>query len=178
MGGAGAVGEAAAMTTQASSIAPIALGSGEGEKLWFLGGLVTVKATAAGTGGRVAVLEHLVPRGAGSPLHVHHDEDEWFHVLEGELTVWVSGEAHVAGPGGFVFLPKGIPHTFLVSSDVARFLLVTGPAGFEGFVREIGVPAERPEIPPAATEPPDVEGLTRVAARYGMDIIGPPGIPA
>ena len=60
-----------------------------GEALWFLGCLVTVKSSAETTGGGVAVLEHLAPRGAGSPLHVHRLEDEWFYVLEGELTFWV-----------------------------------------------------------------------------------------
>lgn len=161
-----------------TAAAPIVVGPGEGDHLWFLGNLVTVTATAAGTGGRLAVLEHLSPHGAGSPLHVHHREDEWFHVLDGELTVWVDGGVHVVPAGGFVFLPAGRPHTFLVTSETARFLLVTGPGGFEEFVREVGVPAARREIPPPATEPPDVAALTAVAARYGIDIVGPPGIPA
>ena len=64
-------------------LAPIALGPGEGEALWFLGFLTTIKASAETTGGRVAVIEHLAPRGAGSPLHVHRREDEWFYVHRG-----------------------------------------------------------------------------------------------
>lgn len=164
------------MTTDTA--APIVVGPGEGEHLWFLGNLVTVTASAPDTGGRLAVLEHLSPRGAGSPLHVHHREDEWFHVLEGELTVWVNGRVHAVPAGGFAFLPAGRPHTFLVASETARFLLVTGPGGFEEFVREVAVPAERREIPPPATAPPDVAALAAIAARYGLDIVGPPGIPA
>ena len=65
--------------------------------------LATVKATGETTGGRVAVIEHLAPRGAGSPLHVHRREDEWFYVLEGELTFWVGGQVIVA-PAGVVRL--------------------------------------------------------------------------
>jgi quercetin dioxygenase-like cupin family protein len=165
------------MTSEAQTTAPIAFGQGEGEALWFLGSLVTIKASAQTTQGRVAVTENLAPRGAGSPLHIHRREDEWFYVIEGELTLWVGGEVIKAPAGSFVYGPRDIPHTFIVSSDVARFLLVTEPGGFEEFVRTIGKPAERLEIPPAATEPPDVEGLTRVAATYGLEIIGPPGIP-
>jgi quercetin dioxygenase-like cupin family protein len=165
------------MTDSATQLAPIALGPGEGEALWFLGALATVKSSAETTGGRVAVIEHLAPRGSGSPLHVHHREDEWFYVLEGELTFWVGGAVTVAPAGSFVFGPRDVPHTFIVSSDQARFLLVTEPAGFEGFMRAGGVPAARLEIPPAPTEPPDVEGLTRLAASFGMEIVGPPGIP-
>jgi quercetin dioxygenase-like cupin family protein len=165
------------MTDNTNTIAPIALGAGEGEALWFLGSLVTIKASRDTTGGAVAVLEHRSPRGAGSPLHVHNNEDEWFYVLDGELTFWVGGEVVVAPAGAFMYGPRGIPHTFIVSSDEARFVLVTQPAGFEDFVRTVGEPAGALELPPPATEPPDVEALTRVAASFGLDIVGPPGIP-
>jgi quercetin dioxygenase-like cupin family protein len=159
-------------------VAPIVAGPGEGEALWFLGVLATVKSSAETTGGAVAVIEHLAPRGAGSPLHIHSREDEWFYVIEGELTLWVGGETIVAPAGSFVFGPKRIPHTFMVSSEQARFLLVTEPAGFEKFMRAVGEPAARLEIPPPATEPPDVAALTAAAAEYGIEITGPPGIPA
>lgn len=166
------------MSSSTDGVAPIVAGPGEGEALWFLGVLATVKSSAETTGGGVAVIEHLAPRGAGSPLHVHRREDEWFYVIEGELTFWVDGETIAAPAGSFVFGPKGIPHTFVVASEEARFLLVTEPAGFERFMRAVGEPAERLEIPPPATEPPDVAALTAAAAEYGIEIVGPPGIPA
>jgi hypothetical protein len=96
----------------------------------------------------------------------------------GELTFWVDGEVIVASAGAFWYGPKGIPHTFIVSSQMARFLLVTEPAGFERFTRALGQPAERHEIPPPTTEPPDVERLAKLAATFGLQIVGPPGIPA
>lgn len=166
------------MSSTTTNIAPIALAPDEGEALWFLGALATVKASAETTAGRVAVIEHRSPRGSGSPLHVHSREDEWFYVIDGELTFWVGGEVTVAPAGTFVYGPRDVPHTFLVSSDEARFLLVTEPAGFEDFMRAIAQPAERLEIPPPATEPPDVEALASLAATFGIDIVGPPGIPA
>lgn len=164
------------MTT--TPIAPIVHGPQEGEAFWFLGTLVTVKAAAEGTAGRVGVTENLAPRGAGSPLHVHHNEDEWFYVLEGELTFWVAGDVITAPAGSFVYGPRDIPHTFVVTSDVARFLLVAEPAGFEGFVRAVGEPAPELTVPPAATEPPDIARLSAIAAEHGIEILGPPGIPA
>src|SRR5882757_6631262 len=166
------------MDTTKNTVAPIVAGPGEGEALWFLGILATIKSSAETTAGAVAVIEHLAPRGAGSPLHVHSREDEWFYVIEGELTLWVDGATIVAPAGSFFFGPKGIPHTFMVSSAEARFLLVTEPAGFEKFMRAVGEPAQRLEIPPPATEPPDVAALTAAAAEYGIAITGPPGIPA
>jgi hypothetical protein len=124
------------------------------------------------------VTEQLAPRGSGSPLHVHHNEDEWFYVIDGELTIWVAGNTVVAGAGSFVFGSRDVPHTFVVSSEQARFLLVTEPAGFEGFVRALAAPAAAPEIPPAPTAPADMEPVLRAAADHGLEILGPPGIPA
>jgi uncharacterized cupin superfamily protein len=59
----------------------------------------------------VFVIEHLAPRGAGSPLHVHTREDEWFYVLEGELTFWVAGRVVDAQAGSFVYGPRAMSRT-------------------------------------------------------------------
>jgi mannose-6-phosphate isomerase-like protein (cupin superfamily) len=163
---------------EGSAVAPIALAVGEGEALWAFGALITVKASTESTGGRVAVLEHLAGRGAGSPLHVHHREDEWFYVMEGELTFWVGGEVIDAPAGSFVYGPRDVPHTFTVSSEEARFLLVTEPAGLEGMLRALGEPAGSLTIPPPPSEPPDMERIVQVCADHGIEILGPPGIPA
>jgi quercetin dioxygenase-like cupin family protein len=166
------------MSNATEKLIPIVAGPGEGEAFWFLGQLVTIKSSRETTAGRVGVTETLAPRGSGSPLHVHHNEDEWFYVIEGELTFWVGGEVSVAPAGTFVFGPKDIPHTFTVSSEEARFLLVVEPAGFEGFVRSLGEPAQQLVIPPLPTEPPDMEVMATLAAEYGLEILGPPGIPS
>lgn len=160
------------------ALRPIALQPGEGEALWFRESLATIKASTEGTGGRVAVIEHMSPQHSGSPLHVHHREDEWFYVLEGELTIWVDGQVIYAPAGSFVFGPKDMPHTFTVSSpEGARFLLVTEPAGFESFMRSGAEPAGALTLPPPSDAPPDVERLSTLGAQYGIDILGPPGIP-
>ena len=146
------------------------------EQVAFFGGLTTLKATNENTGGALFLIENVAPRGVGSPLHIHHHEDEWFYVLDGELTVWVDGRVVTIGPGDFAFGPRGLPHTFIVSSDEARFLLGTMPGDFEGFVRALAAPVETLKDGPAG--PPDMELVAAAAARYGIDIIGPPGIPA
>ena len=167
------------MSTATSTAAgPIALRQDEGEALWFLGVLATIKASAETTGGRVAVIEHLAPQSAGSPLHVHHREDEWFYVTEGELTFWVGGRVIEAPAGSFVYGPRDVPHTFAVASPEARFLLVTEPAGFESFMRALSEPAQALTLPPATVQPPEPERMIALAAEYGIEIIGPPGIPS
>ena len=165
-------------TAEGPSLAPIALKRDEGDALWAFGSLAMVKASSASTDSRVFVVEMLAPRGAGSPLHVHHREEEWFYVTEGELIFWVGGQVIDAPPGSFVYGPRDIPHTFDVISDEARFLLVTEPAGFEAFMRAASEPAPSLTIPPPPTEPPDLEGMTALAAEHGIEILGPPGIPS
>jgi hypothetical protein len=145
--------------------------------VWFLGTLVTIKSSSESTAGRVAVTENLARRGSGSPLHVHHNEDEWFYVTEGELTFWVGGQVITAGAGSFVYGPKDSPTRsrsaltpHVPTRGRARRLRELRP-------RVLGArPA--PGDPTRADEPPDVARLTAVAADYGVEIIGPPGIPA
>ncbi|MBA3358819.1 MAG: quercetin 2,3-dioxygenase [Thermoleophilaceae bacterium] len=162
----------------AAPASPIALRRDEGEAIWFLGVLATIKASKKTTDGRVAVIETLAPQGAGSPLHKHTREDEWFYVTEGELTFWVDGKVIDAPAGSFVYGPRGVPHTFVVSSPEARFLLVAEPAGFEGFVLALSEPAQTLTLPPDSVQPPPPEQLGATAAEYGIEILGPPGIPS
>jgi quercetin dioxygenase-like cupin family protein len=163
---------------QTTSATPIALQQGEGDARWFLGALCTIKSTGEQTGGRVAVTENWAPRGHGSPLHVHHQEDEWFYVLSGELTFWVDGRVITAAEGSFVYGPRDVPHTFTVSSDEAHFLLVVEPAGFENFLLELSEPAQGATLPPPSAGLPPLEEMMAAAERYGLEILGPPGIPA
>ena len=67
--------------TQAAPVRPYVRRDGEGEALWFLGNLVTVKATGAETRGRVSVVEFVNPPDFAPPLHRHLEEDEMFYVL-------------------------------------------------------------------------------------------------
>ena len=167
----------ASTTSMLRSVSPIALRPDEGEALWFLGHLAIVKAAGEVTGGRFAMIENLVPQGLGPPLHMHRREDEWFYVLDGELTFWVDGRVIAAPARSFVYGPRNIPHTFTVASLTARYLVAVQPAGFENFVRTLARPAEALTLPPSGVAPPSPERLTKVAREYGIEILGPPGIP-
>ena len=151
---------------------PYALAREEGRAVWFLGTLVVVKATGDQTDGAFGLIDNLMPAGFAGPYHVHRNEDESFYVVEGEMAFYVGDERVKAGPGAFVYGPRGVPHGFEVEGEEpARILLQNYPAGFEGFPVEVGEPAEELVLPPA--EPPDMERLMEIAARYGIDILGP-----
>jgi uncharacterized cupin superfamily protein len=64
--------------------------------------------------------------------------DEAFHVLEGEMTFVVSGEITTAPAGSFVFVPRGVIHTFWNESELpARQLTVFTPSGIEHYFDEV-----------------------------------------
>jgi quercetin dioxygenase-like cupin family protein len=154
---------------------PYVLERDEGKPIWFLGTLVQVKAGDEQTNGRFAFVEQELPAGFAPPRHIHHDADEPFYVLEGRITFFAAGQAIEAGPGTFVWLPKGVEHAFRVSdAGPARVLTMTIPAGFDRFVEEAGEPAREPALPPPSDLPPDVQKLVEIAARYNIEITGPP----
>jgi quercetin dioxygenase-like cupin family protein len=153
------------------------LGKEEGEAFWLLGMLETIKIGGKDTGGEYGLVEIVVRAGDGSPWHVHHNEDEWFYVLEGEFTVYVGDTRLSLTPGSFAFGPKGVPHTFIAETEGAKVLVGFQPFEFEGFLREAGEPATERVLPPPLDAPPDMAKLSVIAARNGFDILGPPGPP-
>ena len=67
-----------------------------------------------------------------------------------------------------------MPHSYRVESDEAHWLVITTPAGFESFVREVAEPAPAEKLPPAG-RPHDPAVLAQAAAKAGIEILGPPG---
>jgi len=156
-----------------------ALAHDEGEAFWLLGMLQTVKIGRADTDGRLGLLEIVVPPGLGSPWHVHPEEDEWFYVLDGNLTFYVGEKRIDLTTGGFAFGPKGVPHTFIgAGPNPTRALVGFAPMQFEGFLREVGQAAPARVLPPAHDGPPPaLERLAPIAKRSGFIVLGPPGPP-
>ena len=107
---------------------------------------------------------------------MHKDSDQTQYVLEGELTVYLPGEAFVVGPGECVNTPMNVPHTECVTSaGPARVLDVNAPAGFDELVAAAGEPAAELTLPRPDRPPPDVERLTAIAAEHEIEVLGPPG---
>jgi quercetin dioxygenase-like cupin family protein len=148
---------------------------GEGEALWWIGLLATVKATKEQTGGRYTLVEILAPDGFASPLHVHHTEDEAFWILEGEMTFYVGDQTIKARPGSFLFGPKEVPHAFAVDSGPARLLFLLSPGGFEDLVREMGGRPTRPRCSGWPPSPPDTETRYSGHRRGSRNASPPPG---
>ena len=150
------------------SFAPgmVALKPGAGRRIDAMGNVHINKAVGADTGGAWALVE-LHATGANPPLHQHDREDEAFYVLDGRARVWVGDAEFEAEAGSFVLGPRGVPHAFAgqPGGDL-KLLVLIAPAGFEQMFDEI---AQLPE-----DEQQDPSVLGGIAARYGVQILGPP----
>jgi quercetin dioxygenase-like cupin family protein len=144
---------------------------------WMQSRLFIVHIAGEATEERLSLVEGLLPPGAMTPLHVLPHSAQILYVLEGELTAYLPGVTRVLRPGDAMYQPVGVPQTHCVtSSEPARVLAVTTPAGFERFVAEAGVPAQSLTLPPPEESPPDLERLASIAAEHGIELLGPPGM--
>jgi quercetin dioxygenase-like cupin family protein len=147
--------------------------AGEGERLWFLGTLATIRLPGEASEGRFALIEFVFPRLASPPLHTH-PQDESYFVLDGRLTLQAGDERFELGPGGAAVVPRGMGHTFRVDSDTARVLVLSTPAGIERMVRDSAVVAESSTLPPPDAPRPSPAELAEIFDRHGQVTLGPP----
>ena len=157
----------------ASKVVPIVRVAGAGERLWFYGGGLHIwKVTAADSGGAFLLFEDVMSRGKTTPLHTHPHVDETLCILEGEILLHIDGEDQVLGSGAVAMAPRGVPHAFLVTSEMARILFLETPGSSEAFYRGASEPAT-PELETAA--PVDFARVRASAERNGgIEILGPP----
>jgi uncharacterized protein (TIGR03067 family) len=102
------------------------------------------KATGEGTDGLFDYFDLRVGHLQGFPLHVHIEQYETFHVVEGELLLQEAGEWAVARKGDFVLVPKNTEHTYVnVRRTVAHSIGIVSPGGFDKFVAAIQAESQR-----------------------------------
>lgn len=145
--------------------------TGEGDAFWTMGQLWTLKARSSETGGNLAAMEVAMGAGSAPPLHIHHNESEIMYVVEGSITFRCGDEVRACGPGGFVYLPSGVPHAFLAGPQGAKVLGLVLPGGLEELYEQAGVLATELRLP---NMPPDVAKWMQLSHRFGIEVIGPP----
>jgi quercetin dioxygenase-like cupin family protein len=138
---------------------------GEGERVASpIGGDVTFVVRGDQTNGALAALDVTVPPGEGPPLHVHTREDETIYVLEGDLRFKLDGMLSTTPPGSFVFVQRGVAHSFQnVGDEPGRLLITFAPAGMEGFFDRLSGLAAF-----------DLDAFREAGAEVGMEVVGPP----
>jgi quercetin dioxygenase-like cupin family protein len=127
-------------------------------------GRLTFKVSTEDSDGALLIVEIAHHAKGGPARHVHHNQDEWFHVIEGEYILEIGGERFRLRPGDSAFGPRGVPHGWVhVTDGPGRIAFVVAPAGqLEPFFHEI-TKANGPAPRDPAFWPP-----------YDMALIGPP----
>jgi quercetin dioxygenase-like cupin family protein len=143
----------------------------EGEARWWGGALAVIKAGAADTGGQMTIVEVTEPPGAEAPLHVHHNEDEAFWVLDGNVTFEIGETRIEARAGDYAFGPRHIPHRYSVGDAGCRMLFILTPGGFEELVTAMSERAGARTLPLPSNEEPDMEAFKAIAAAHGGEIL-------
>ncbi len=138
------------------------------EPLDVLGEPCLTKLAGSDTDGAAAVVHLTVPKLSGPPLHRHSREDEWFYLLDGELTFDVDGQRFSAGPGSSAFAPRGTVHTYQNFHDEpARLLVMVTPAGLDRFFDDVSALNK-------GLSQPDYARVEQLMQSYGMELLGPP----
>jgi mannose-6-phosphate isomerase-like protein (cupin superfamily) len=141
----------------------------EGDAYWWLGSLTLAKLRGADTSQGMDIVDHRVPAGYAPPPHVHSDQDEVFYVISGQFDVRCGDQRWDAGAGTLVFLPRRVPHSFVVTGDApGRTLLINAPAGFADVVAELGQATTELAIPSPDIEVPGPERIAAVSEAHGI----------
>jgi quercetin dioxygenase-like cupin family protein len=138
---------------------------------WIAGGVHRVVLDAAATENRLAMFHSSMRGGAASPVHIHDREDETVFVLKGAGVFWAGDQRWRLKSGDTAFLPRGVPHTYLFTSDEAELITVCNPAGMEEFFRAAGWDLSDPQPQDWVV---DVEAMRSAAEACGQRVLGPP----
>ena len=131
---------------------------------------VAFKIDGVDSGGALSIVEHPFAVGALVPPHIHHLEDEYSIVLEGEIGFRSNEQEVVLGPGGYIVKPRGEVHAMWNAGSVpARMIEVISPAGFEDFFRSL--------VDITDTRSPDVAEVQRLAEGHRLPFAEPHWLP-
>ncbi len=127
---------------------------------------IDFKVSTLDTNGGFFVIENTDALKGGPPRHLHHEQEEWFYVVESDYVVEIGDERHRLGPGDSVLAPRKVPHVWAhVGEGTGRLIVAFQPAGeMEAFFGELTKVKGRPPRE-------ELHGLFR---SHGMEVTGPP----
>lgn len=134
-------------------------------KIWGFVPLAT-KVSAKDTGGAMFAFEHRAMGKGGPPRHVHHDQDEWFYVVQGEYLFEIGETTYRLRAGDSCFAPRRVPHVWAhVGDGPGTVITVVSPVGtFEKFMHET---TDYPTLP-------SEDEIAQAFADNNMTVVGPP----
>ena len=135
-----------------------------GAALFYLNGRFDCKVSAKDTSD-LCIYDTIRTSRGGPPLHIHHDQDEWFFVREGEFVFQIGDDRFRLKPGDSVFGPRKVPHAFANLTELGKLMIVYQPAGT---IEQFFLDGSRFTAPPT---PAELQALYR---KHRLEIVGPP----
>jgi mannose-6-phosphate isomerase-like protein (cupin superfamily) len=133
----------------------------EGRTLNAFGHAIVVLLDGKQTGEKFTAFVNISPPGGGPGPHYHEREDEWFYIVEGEVSFLMNGTWVDVFPGDCVYSPRGSVHAFKNKTDQPiRVFLNLAPAGFERFFAEVAEEWTQSE--------PDMSRIKAISEKYGI----------
>lgn len=155
--------------------------AGQGEHVLVGSDVATLRASSNQTGGKMLVVESVVPPGGGPPVMHRHEYAEVFYMIDGVFEVSTADEHNrlrtiTATAGAVVSVPSMVWHNFKnIGATEGRLLAVHNSAVMENFMYEIGQPIDDPRNPPVPAGPPseaEQQRMMQVITKY-MDVLPP-----
>jgi mannose-6-phosphate isomerase-like protein (cupin superfamily) len=139
------------------------------EGLKVLGSTFDCKVSGKDTYGQLCIFDTYRTNTGGPPLHLHHEQDEWFYVIKGEFKIQIGDENFIVKEGDSAFGPRKVPHTFAKSSKgEGQMMVLFQPAGtMEAFF------TERETLETETDKEKKEANLKTLWDRNGMKIMGP-----
>ena len=130
------------------------------------GTAIDIKVSALDTNSGLAVCELIDVHKGGPARHLHHEQEEWFYVVEGAYVIEVGDERYELGPGDSVLAPRKVEHVWAhVGEGTGRLIVALQPAGeIEAFFDELAKLGSSPKR----------EELRRAFSSHGLELTGPP----
>ena len=128
--------------------------------------VIDIKVSTLDTDGDLSVAEITTLEKGGPVRHLHHEQDEWWSVVEGDYVIEVGEERYELGSGDSVLAARKVAHVWAhVGDGTGRLIGALQPAGqIEAFFDELATLGSAPER----------EELSRAFSSHGMELVGPP----
>jgi quercetin dioxygenase-like cupin family protein len=128
--------------------------------------ILDVKISGSDTDGDLAIFEQTsLSQGKGTPLHIHHFQDEIFYVIEGAYYFQVGDEKFNLAKGESIFLPRKVPHAWTQVSETGKMTVIVQPAGkLENFFITVA----------ALDHEPTTKEMEKIFSDSDMQVVGPP----
>lgn len=125
-----------------------------------------LKISGSDTDGALAIFEQTsLSQGKGTPLHIHHSQDEIFYVIEGSYKFQVGNDKFDLTTGDTVFLPRKVAHAWTQVSEKGKMTVIMQPAGkLENFFVTMA----------ALDHEPSQQEIAKIFSDNEMQVVGPP----